>query len=186
MTPLPVHKPFPILELPPEIRKYIWRCAIVIDRDVMFRNCMTYHKSEDGLRYGKPAKICPNDSDPRQTSLLAVAFTCRQIYLEVTPIYYGENTFCWDSDYMHVKWREFKKFADAIGPTNASSIMDVNLDKVFGFGMDHCLILMPNVKRFHLLKHGLDHETKQVTFVAKTHSSVTIVFGGEVWGPDKW
>ncbi len=90
----PVPKPFPLLKLPPEIRNCIWKYVVVKDGCIIFREYMIYTKSpETGLRSGDPAKIYQKDHEPRQTSLLAVAFTCRQLYREVTPIYYGENIF---------------------------------------------------------------------------------------------
>ena len=132
MAPVLVQQRSPILRLPTEIRDHIWTYAVVIDRNIVFREYMRYPKSKDGLRYGNPKKICSNDSDPRQTSLLAIAFTCRQFYWEVTPIYYGQNTF--ETEFYAYLFKygrndNIRGFVDAIGPRNARRITNIHFDE---------------------------------------------------------
>lgn len=132
MAPVLVQQRSPIFRLPLEIRHHIWTYAVVIDRNVVFREYMRYPKSQGGLRYGNPESLRPNDGDPRQNSLLAIAFTCRQIYWEVSPIYYGENTFqpdLYDHLYQYGRNNNIRGFADAIGPRNARRITNVHVDQ---------------------------------------------------------
>lgn len=53
---------------------------------------------------------------------MALAFTCRQIYREVTPIYYSENFFHIPSGI-----NSLREFAAVIGPANAKSITTVEI-----------------------------------------------------------
>ena len=114
--------------------------------------------------------------------MLAVAFTCRQIYLEVAPIYYGENTFC-PSD--HERFAGYndacQRFTEAIGLRNANTITDVSLHDPSCYSVDLCLMLLPHVKRLRFKRCERSQELKDVTSLAKRHKSVTMFYGGEVW-----
>ena len=190
MTSLPVQKPFPLLKLPSEIRRCIWSYIVVKDGHLIFRNYteMTeleffrfVHNYDDDLLH----TIRDKDAEPR--SMLAVAFTCRQIYLEVAPIYYGENTFC-PSD--HVRFAGYndacQRFTKAIGLRNANTITDLSLHDPSCYSVDLCLMLLPHVKRLRFNRCERSQQLKDVTSLAKRHKSVTMFYGGEVWGPDKW
>lgn len=126
---LPVQKPFPILKFPPEIRNHIWRILVVVDDVLKFRNYDHHAKiPESRLRSRKPTIFHQEDDERRLSSQLAVAFTCRQFYLEVTPIYYGENTFSPGFSRFRPMDPQFENFTDAIGPKNASNITRLQLD----------------------------------------------------------
>ena len=93
---LSVQKSFPVLRLPPEIRRWIWRYAAVEEKEVMIyhhRRQFAFHLSESRLRSGKVMKLHQIDDKELRSSHLAVVFICRQLYLEITFIYYGENIF---------------------------------------------------------------------------------------------
>ena len=119
--------------------------------------------------------------------MLAVAFACRQIYLEVAPIYYGENTFCPSDRERFLGWRDAcQRFTEAIGLENANTITDLRLDDPSCPSVDRCLMLLPNVKRLRFSIREESQELKDMTSLAKRHKSVTMFYGGEVWGPDQW
>ena len=187
MTPSRPQKPFPLLELPAEIRNHIWRYIVIKDDHVTFQEFMVYPKSpETGLRVGNPVKRRLNDDEPRQTSMLAIAFTCRQLYLEVTPIYYGENVFRPSySDYLLAKRWLFQSFAAAIGPTNANTITQLHLYDLFWFD-DEYLDELPELKRLHFVESTMKRASNRITSFAIEHKSLTTVYCGEEWGPDKW
>lgn len=65
---------------------------------------------------------CQNDR-PLFSTNLNIAFTCRQIWQEVTPIYYSCNAFKFDDS------GTMPDFVKAIGPSNARAIttMEMNL-----------------------------------------------------------
>lgn len=71
------------------------------------------------LRNGKEYKSRLVEQAPhRLKSQLALAFTCRQIYLEAVAIYYGMNVFQGGSI--------LPAFLDAIGPANTNTIRSLN------------------------------------------------------------
>ena len=91
----------PLLNLPPEIRNRIWTFAA--------KGRIVFISMHCPREYGKHL--------PYTTMSLASA--CRQIYREVTPIYYSKNAFYFNfSLTKDFPWR----FAAAIGPANAASI----------------------------------------------------------------
>ena len=90
-----------LLNLPPEIRNRIWTFAA--KGRIVF---ISMHCPRD---YGKDLPY----------TTMSLASTCRQIYREVTPIYYSKNAFYFNfSLAKDFPWR----FAAAIGPANAASI----------------------------------------------------------------
>ena len=188
MTSLPVHKPFSLLRLPAEIRGCIWKYVVVNDRDIVIRQFMCYKKSpETGLRFGGAKSVYIEDEEPRQNSLLAVAFTCRRLYLEVTPVYYGDNIFRPDFyDLMLRGDMMVREFANAIGPRNASAITDLHMYPALCCHVDDCLILLPNVKRLHFEKKWEAGEREEMTLLSQRGMSAKVVYGREVWGPDMW
>lgn len=197
-----VQKPFPLLEFPPEIRDRIWEYVVVKDGEVILRN----HKRGERLlgrrRSGEPTEFHQEDDDQQLSSRLALAFTCRQLYLEVTPIYYGQNTFRPGNPWFGGAFPIFEKFADAVGPINTSAITRLC---IYGslFSIDEYLSKLPGLKRLYLKKpelvewrtylEGLFFEKPQcVTWheemisLAQKHTSLIIVYDGEVWSPDRW
>lgn len=124
---LPLQKPFPLLELPPELRNYIWEYVVVKDRAiVLWRPHQRARVPESRLRSGNFMKHHQEDDERRrQSTRLAVAFTCRQIYLEVTPIYYGKNTYRPKFSGFGCGFKIFEDFADAIGERNTRAITKV-------------------------------------------------------------
>ncbi|KAF6221495.1 hypothetical protein HO133_002351 [Letharia lupina] len=121
-------KPFPILSLPPEIRNHIWRYAVVKDENVTVRP----HGRQESiqglvpscLRSGRELQRHREDDERRTNSTpLALAFTSRQLYLEVTPIYYSENSFYFPNSWYCISAEStLENFTAAIGPQNASNI----------------------------------------------------------------
>lgn len=71
-------------------------------------------------------------------SLLAIAFTCRQLYLEVTPIYYSHNWFAMPLISMEAALEKTQAFVTAIGPENARCLRNL------------CLVLPGTMSFFHL------------------------------------
>ena len=96
----------PLLKFPPEIRNRIWTLVVKVDRVV----AMYYSGRE-------------MSDKPLSPTTIALAFTCRQIYREVTPIYYSENLF----HFPHEAISTLREFAAAIGPANAESITAVEI-----------------------------------------------------------
>ena len=87
-----------------------------------------YARSQAGaslLRSGKQIHV----EDDRQMvpSRLAVAFACRQMYLEVTPIYYSQSCFALSLISMVTALENAKGFAIAAGPDNARCIRNLCL-----------------------------------------------------------
>ena len=189
MTSLPVQKPSSILELPSEIRRCIWTYVVVKDGHLIFRDyteMLLEHVNATISKLGEFTEPRLKDAEPR--SLLAVAFTCRQIYLEVAPIYYGQNNFClsYYYDFVSSCYEPCQRFTEAIGPENANTITDLSFRHPPSPCVDQCLMLLPNVKRLRFDKRGGSQELNNMTSLANRYKFVTIFYGGEVWGPDKW
>jgi len=92
-------KSFPAPCLPPEVRSQMWRFAIVKDEGVIVR----HHERPSTLPISRLSsemqiKSHQQNDDRFLSSILAVALSCRQLYLKVTPIYHVENTFRVPSD----------------------------------------------------------------------------------------
>lgn len=149
---------------------------------------------EEPLRSGIPTRLLQKIQQEVEerwlSSQLAVAFTCRQLYLEVTPIYYGENTF---HPYPEHEWdkfkyrREIEHFTDAIGPRNASTITELYLLQGWDLVHRHNLSLLPGLKRLYLEKNGDEVWQKELmTRLAQKHASLIVIYDGEAWGPEKW
>ena len=95
----------------------------------------------------------PNNEDasrrkkPRTTSKLALAFTCQQIYLEATPIYYAENTFSFKiQGYGSTPTiNAVTAFADAIGTVKASSVILLRLQRPIAVPLIETLAAFPGL-----------------------------------------
>lgn len=120
-------KPFPVLDLPPEIRNRIWRFVVVTDEPVKVihhgRAELAGRFRPSKLRSGKEIESHRKDDIMRCSSILTVAFTCRRAYLEITPIYYSKNTFLFDDG----NFSPMAAFTTAIGQKNAQSITFASL-----------------------------------------------------------
>lgn len=123
---------FRVMDLPPEVRNRIWEFAVVCDKPILVLNHESDRLAKDKppkkLRSGKQIESPKQDHLATATSLLAIAFTCRQLYLEVTPLYYSKNTFNFKRPDCHARCRCHERLADftrAIGKEKAGSITSV-------------------------------------------------------------
>ena len=170
MCGLTVQRPFPILKLPPEIHNRIWRYSLVKDGDVIIlphgRQGFISKIIPSCLRSGKELQRHQQDDKRRINSTsLALAFVCRQLYLEAALIYYSENTFRFLSDPVSSMLEEFTA---AIGPRNASIVTAARF-----YARDSCfsnLSLLPGLK--------------QLRYSATTLWLYDAKFFHEVWLPE--
>lgn len=120
---------FPILEIPPEIRNLIWRYTVIAAGAIQLEQHSSQHTrgqlSPSFLRSGK--QIHAEDDRRLVPSRLAVAFTCRLLYLEISPIYYSHNCFAMPLTSMVTALEEAQNFVTAVGPENARCIRNVCL-----------------------------------------------------------
>ncbi|KAL9068690.1 MAG: hypothetical protein Q9161_006004 [Pseudevernia consocians] len=140
---LTVQKPFPLLRLPPEVRNRIWRYVVVKDEDVLIRPHKRQRLVQDlvpsRLRSGREIQGHKEDDDWSMSSTsLALAFSSRQLYVEVALIFYSENTVHFqyprcldraDSSFNRAD-SMLERFTGAIGPQNASSITAASFDDI--------------------------------------------------------
>ena len=109
------------LQLPAELRLEIYRLAFIGDRNhhegYQIGRPVGRMPPKSRLRNGK--SIRPFSEDVREnqrglegTPILALAFTCRQVYFEAAPIYYGGIIWHFHSTY----W--LKLFVETMGPKN--------------------------------------------------------------------
>ncbi|KAM0804542.1 hypothetical protein BDR22DRAFT_818172 [Usnea florida] len=140
---------FRLFQLPPEIRLRIWRYVVVKDGDVVLqanlRNTLL-RPIALGMR------LQQGNDEERLRTRLAVIFTCRQFYLEVAPIYYGENTFLW-SDTSCLCHHAIEAFAGAVGRDNATTITAISLYDNWYPG-DKYLSMLPGLKRLYIRRSG--------------------------------
>lgn len=176
-----VQKPFPLLRLPAEIRIHIWRYVVVDDVMILVRNYARKGRLQDWFATDQAVEVQREIDEQRRNSWLAVAFTCRQLYLEVTPVYYGENIFRpYGNDY-----ETLKEFAAAIGRRNTSTISEIGLYETC-LPIDRYLAKLPGLKRLHSIHYGKVGWQNRLTALAQKHASLTMVHGGKVWGPEQW
>lgn len=123
-TPLDTSSVFPFQRLPTEVRHMIYKL-------VMCKPHMAYAKynivgsfeagKTSTTRSGKairPRQLPPYETAPGK---LALAFTCRQLYLEAGPIWYANTAFQFRNP------RSMQEFLAAIGPANMRAIRYVGL-----------------------------------------------------------
>lgn len=127
---------FPLLKLPAEIRNRIWEYAVLVSDPINIEKRGCQHTlSQLGpslLRSGKQIHIQEDLNIQAKTlvSGLALASTCRQIYMEATPVYYSKNWFAitWNEYYeQRLAPRQVENFIKAIGPANARCIRAICL-----------------------------------------------------------
>ena len=120
---------FPILKLPSEIRNLIWRFTVVAANAIELEQLGSQYArgqlSPSLLRSGK--QIHAEDDKRLVPSRLAVAFASRQLYLEITPIYYAHNWFAVSLTSMETTLEKVQNFAVAIGPWNSRFIRNICL-----------------------------------------------------------
>ena len=125
----------PILELPAEIRLMIWRHVLISDRPVGLRKHKNRELPNSRLRSGEKFKFEGNPQYEYSTQF-SLALTCRQVYLEATPIYYGENSFL-PQFVRHLDMYEtYSVFLDVIGDRNANRISETYLDVCLATSVD--------------------------------------------------
>lgn len=187
-----VQEPFPVLRLPPEVRNCIWRYAVVKEGDVIIQNHGRQRLASDlpasRLRSGCELHLHREDDQRKVASKLAVAFTCRQMYLEVTPIYYQENTFYFKT-LLEFYLQKVRGFAEAIGSEKAASILSVCLTAGPGPQIKY-LSCFPGLKRLEFLSDppplGSPGWILEVISYVQKHPSVVVTHNGEVWGLQRW
>lgn len=145
-----VKEPFPLLQLPPEIRNSIWYLIVVMDQPIMIRKRHNLAESTRPSlnRSGKRRKL---DLDQQYAaSKLSVAFTCRLVYLEVTPIYYSKNTF--ELELSKHTPASVGNFLADLGPEKARSIQSI----YFKYSWPHLIQILPKFP--NLRRISVDHK----------------------------
>lgn len=141
---------FRVMDLPPEIRGYVWRFAVVTDHAIEIRDHwaskLVRSLPPSTLRSGKQIKSCRKHDEARFTSILAIALTCRQVYLEVVPIYCSQNVF--RLYYYYAGHRSLTVFTSAIGKKKAQSITSAILEVVENDTPD--FLCLPGLQRFDI------------------------------------
>ena len=182
-----VQEPFPILKLPPEIRHGIWYFTVVTDRPIAVK----YHERQalaaqirpSTLRSGKRMEAHHNDDVKRMNSFLAVAFTCRQIYQEVAPIYYSKNNFFFKHPCEYARRYDWTSdFVGSIGEHNARSITSMTIDldmSTFELGLFQGLKYLDVVSDRPCRLNKL-HKSCVYRFV-KQHPGLVVLLGGKPW-----
>ena len=147
-----LNKAFRLRQLPPEIRIRIWRYTVILDRPVELKHRKSIMSKTTFLpsRLRSGRLIHQNDDELRNPTVLAVAFTCRELYLEVAPVYYSGNAFRIHleglyicrllysglrgigsralDNYLDHPGPQMHPFTQAIGPKNAAIIRHYLLD----------------------------------------------------------
>lgn len=95
------------------------------------------------LRSGRHEEFHREGDVAGVTSTLAIAFTCRQVYLEVTPLYYSQNAFRFY--YNYAGHRSMTVFTRAIEKAKARSIIFAISGVIYGDNPDSACF--PNLQR---------------------------------------
>lgn len=206
--------PASLVDLPPEIRNKIWRLVAVKPKGVIVlhhgRRKLASQLPASLLRSGTQLNSHRRHDDRFLLSDLAVAFSCSQIYIEVTPIYYGENTFHIPSilkeqqdedsasywagyEYMtmlpgEVNRSILRSFTRAIGRTNAAAIRKVHTPLPMHH-FDSYLSLVPGLTRLDVDKSPTvfdDDRAERMIEYTYSHPRATMMFAGELWDLQKW
>ena len=179
----PIQKPFPLLNLPPEIRNRIWRYTLVKDGEVEICLYKRQRMAPSRLRSGKELLWHGIDDERRfNTTSLALTSTSRQLYQEATFIYYSKNTFSFANSWFPFPVHEvFQKFAAAIGKQNASCITAVHFSTTNPSFVQH-LHVLPGLKQLkcsaallsYLPTPDNSHWSRQMRLFAMKHPAVII------------
>ena len=124
----------PFMRLPPELRVRIYNMVVVLDEPVLIE--MTQRRKWHSIkksttRSGKSMRPKQDELEDRRNmghTALAVAFICRQVYLEATPRYYALNTFTLSQLLFGPSIESF--FVD-IGSRNRDMIVKVQLNCLY-------------------------------------------------------
>lgn len=147
-------EPSSFLKFPAEIRSPIWH-HIVVKEDAPVR---VYSRKRQRSAANLLASLAgpliqyrPKDDYLRVKSKLAIAFVCRQFYLEVTPIYYSRNIFLFGSINANgVSSGIWENFSAAIGSERAKFIVSISMSPGLKPPIAQRLALFPSLKRIHL------------------------------------
>ena len=140
------------------------------------------------LRTGNEPQGHKEDDEQRMIPTpLALALTCRQLYLEATLIYYSENTFKFKDKWSRREDSMLKEFIAAITPSNASSITAARFKATHtGLKRIYCLIdpflwVLPGLKQITIIPPGACHLSLRTAFwyplvdaCAQSHPSAVI------------
>ena len=123
-------------------------------------------------------RLQQGNDEERLRTRLAVIFTCRKIYLEVAPIYYGENTF-FSYGLCH---RAIEGFAGAVGRDNATAITAISLYDDW-FPGDKYLSMLPGLKRLYIRRPGPAEALGRMVKSARDHASLIVICDGVILNP---
>lgn len=132
----PTSSTSPIFKLSAEIRVKIWRMVVISDYHIHFRASTVQRLRKARLRSSinpippqsriKSARATASTRVPHTcNSSFAMAMTCRQVYLETTPIYYSGNTFHIPFKFGKENSRTFSALIGTIGKENAYQISKI-------------------------------------------------------------
>lgn len=108
----------PLMSSPIEVRQKIWKFVLVFDEPILIKPHGRILSAPSRLRSGRQVKLDVAEQEEQHlSSQFALASTCRQVYLEVAPIYYGMNTFAAS--------KFLGPFFDAIGHENVGAITSI-------------------------------------------------------------
>ncbi|MCJ1454034.1 hypothetical protein MMC28_004384 [Mycoblastus sanguinarius] len=171
-------KSFPVLKLPAELRIRIWTLTVVSDKPIIVKEHHRGFIPPSLLRSGTQLHL--QDDQRRMFSRLAVAFTCRQIYLEVAPIYYSMNIFSIiTSNARILNSFVLQNFRRAIGPRNTEAITALRLN------LEHCppsayLGGFPGLKTVHMEHlYMWRSEFRQLSLFCQLNPSLVLKHDGE-------
>ncbi|MCJ1454035.1 hypothetical protein MMC28_004385 [Mycoblastus sanguinarius] len=180
--------PFPLLKLPPEIRNRIWTFTVVQKGSITLcrgKRPPTLGAGTTVLRSGKKARLAGDDKwriiAYLSRSSLSVAFVCRQIYLEATPIYYAKNTFLVETyKYEGTSRIEdpslLQHFTRDIGPEAARQITAVTFKNLW-FPVERYVLLLPGLQHLSVFNHPLN-EFRQDELEKYVKIRPSLVFSG--------
>lgn len=127
----------PLLQLPAEVRNQVWEYAVLVEKPTKIEKKIRQHTSSQLASSASKFETQLYNADNVNVgsasglaSGFAVTSTCRQMYIEATPIYYSKNWFHIilspgakgkeDIDQIH-------DFMHAIGPQNALNVQRICL-----------------------------------------------------------
>ncbi|KAL8821788.1 MAG: hypothetical protein Q9191_007242, partial [Dirinaria sp. TL-2023a] len=129
-----------LLKLPLEIRIRIWELIMSFKEPVIVEHHSRQVQQEPiHLRSGKRVKLdIPSQEQRKLGAPFALAATCRQIYLEAAPVYYGLNTF-------ELTPQNLVAFTESIGAANTEYITSIQWNDDLG-------ALVRNIEQFQDLR----------------------------------
>lgn len=139
----------PLLKLPLEIRLKIWKFALVFeDRIIVEDRFCPIHYEPMFLRSGRKVRLDVFEQERwKLGSRFSLAATCRQIYLEAAPLYYGLNTF-------KILPHTLAAFVGSISAANANSITTIQWGHALSDLVDNIQHLQ-GLRRLVLVGHCL-------------------------------